>query len=143
MNFQTGPIDVDRLPRVGLYFRFYGDHFDPDEITRRLGIEPTTRFRPGDPITEDGEGRRRGYGWFLKVGKYPTLDIEDLLNELRELVPVSPAVVKQLCADLNVELIIVCGVGLDGLELVPTLFFPQDFLAWVKELGASLNVDLV
>jgi len=43
------------LPTVSFYFRFYGESFDPDEITRRLGIEPITHFRPGDPITEDGK----------------------------------------------------------------------------------------
>ena len=54
--------NVEANPVVRLDLRFYGETFDPDEITRQLGIEPTTAFRPDDPITPDGEGRRRGFG---------------------------------------------------------------------------------
>lgn len=45
----------ERLPTIRLYFCFHGE-LDPDEITRRLGIKPTTHFRPGDPITKDARG---------------------------------------------------------------------------------------
>jgi hypothetical protein len=133
---------IENIPDVKIYFRFYGDSFDPDEITRRLGIQPTHSFLPGDPITEDGRGRRRGYGWWIKVGPRRTLDIEDMLRELRERVGVSPEIVRQVCADLNVDLSIVCGVGGDEEDAMPTMFFPTDFLSWVVELGASLNVDV-
>jgi len=134
---------VENLPRVSLYLRFYGDIFDPDEITRRLGLEPTSRFRPGDPITEDGRGRRRGYGWFLKIGPQETLDIDDLLHEFREQVAVSPQVVRRLCRDLNLDLVVVCGVGGGGADTLPATFFPTEFLDWTVELGASLNVDVI
>jgi hypothetical protein len=134
---------VKNLPRVSLYFRFYGDSFDPDEITRRLGIQPTHSFLPGDPITEDGRGRRRGYGWWIKVGPRSTLDIEDMLHELREQVGVSPEIIRQVCTDLNVDLIIVCGVGRDEADTMPTMFFTSNFLSWIVELDASLNVDVI
>lgn len=133
-----------RLPTVSLYFRFYGASFDPDEITRRLGIEPTTRFRPGEPITKDGRGRRRGYGWWVQVGDVETLEIDDLLRQFRDRVDVSPSTVRQMCDDLGLELIVVCGVRQHAsAESTPTLFFPADFLGWLAELGAALNVDVV
>ena len=134
---------VKNLSRVSLYFRFYGDSFDPDEITRRLGIQPTHSFRPGNPITEDGRGRRRGYGWWIKVGPKNTLNIENMLQELREQVDVSPNVIRQVCSDLNVDRVILCGVGGEEAGTMPAMFFPADFLEWVVELGASLNVDVL
>jgi hypothetical protein len=134
---------IKNSPRVSLYFRFYGDSFDPDEFTRRLGIKPTHSFQPGDPITADGHGRRRESGWWIKVGPEKTLDIEEMLRELRERVSVSPEVVRQTCSDLNADLVIVCGVGAEDADTMPTMFFTTEFLEWVVELGASLNVDVI
>jgi hypothetical protein len=136
-------VTVRPLPRVAFYFRFFGDVFDPDEITRRIGIEPTTQFRPGDPITEDGEGSRRGYGWFVKVGYAETLAIDDLIQELRIRIDVSPSTVRQVCKDLDLELKVVCGVGQHESEATPALCFPPDFLEWLTELGAGLDIDVI
>jgi hypothetical protein len=131
------------LPRVSMYFRFYGETFDPDEITKRLGVEPTDSFRPGDPITEDGRGIRRGYGWMVDIDGGRVLVIDDLLQAFRQRLEVSADTVRQLCRDLNVNLVIVCGVGMGRSEFAPGMFFPNWFLEWVTELEASLNVDVV
>jgi hypothetical protein len=133
-----------KLPRVDLYFRFYGDTFDPDEITKRLGVEPTKRFRPGDPITKDGKGKRRDYGWILKVEGSNPWESDDLLQEFRQRVAVSPEAVRQLCRDFSINPVVICGVGIrDATEPAPDLYFPSEFLKWVAELGASLNVDVL
>jgi len=131
------------LPNVGLYFRFYGEAFDPDEITRRLGIEPTAQRRPGDPITRDGRGKYRDYSWMVKVGPCATVEIDALLQELRERITVSPTDVRQLCQDLDVELVIICGVGMAKAEDLPVTYFPQDFVKWAAEFEAAINVDVV
>jgi hypothetical protein len=134
---------LENPPSVSLYFRFYGESFDPDEITRRLGVHPTNKFRPGDPIAESSSARWPGYGWIIKVGPQKTFDIEDMLRDLRERADVSPTSVKQLCADFNLDLVIICGVGWEAGDSMPTMFFPPEFLAWVVDLGASLNVDVI
>jgi hypothetical protein len=137
-------MNTERFPTVKLYLRFYGDSFDPDEITRRLGIKPTLKFRPGDPITEDGQGRRRRYGWMIKVGGQQTIEIDTLLQAFRERVEVSAETVRKLCDDLNVEAVVLCGVGQhEDAITTPALNFPAPFLKWVAEMGASLDVDFV
>lgn len=68
------------LPSIQLSLRFQAESFDPDEITRRLGIEPTTISMPGAPITPDGLGRGRRYGWKLAVEERETLELGTLLN---------------------------------------------------------------
>lgn len=134
---------VVTYPKVKLYFRFYGASFEPDEITRRLGVAPTLQRRPGDPLTSDGRGRARDYSWMVKIGPSETLDIEDMLLELRKRVDISPDTVKKLCADLELDLVIVCGVSGEEADTMPAMFFPTEFLEWVVELGASLNVDVM
>ena len=80
----------------------------------------------------------------MKVGSVETLEIDDLFRQLRERVDVSPSRVRHVCDDLGLELIVVCGVGQhEDAESTPTLFFPSDFLEWLSEMGASLNVDIV
>lgn len=133
----------DPLPKVLLCFRFYGEEFDPDEITRRLGLEPTSIFRPGDPITTDGRGRRRRFGWRLKVGYRETLELDGLIGEFRDLVDVPGALVRQICDELDVEAVVLCGVLQGDSEILPALAFPADFLEWVSRLGASLDVDVM
>jgi hypothetical protein len=137
------PKVIKVLPKVKLYFRFYGESFDPDEITARLGVEPTEQFRPGDPITKDGRGKRRKDGWWIKVGPQRTLEIDDLLQELREKVVVDSAIVRQLCQELNINLVILCGVGMGSSEDLPITYFPPDFVGWAAEMGAAINVDIV
>jgi hypothetical protein len=138
------PMASKQLPTVSFYFRFYGDSFDPDKITRRLGIKPTASYRPGDPIMQDGKGRRRHYGWLIMSGEHETLKIDDLLRELRERINVPSHTIKQVCSDLGVNLVIVCGVRQhETAETTPALFFPDDFVAWVAEIGGSLDVDMI
>jgi hypothetical protein len=142
MTMSSEAWNPEGVPRVGLYFRFYGENFDPDEVTRRLGIEPTNSFRPGDPLTKSGHGERRSPGWIMHVGR-STFEIDDVLPEFRQRLDVSPHTVRKLCSDLNLNLVIICGVGLGGAEAAPGLYFPTEFLKWVTEMGADLNVDIL
>jgi hypothetical protein len=133
-----------KVPRVNLYFRFYGEAFDPDEITKRLGVESTDSFRSGDPITKDGKGKWPHYGWIIEVEGSNPWENNDLLQEFRQRVTVSPETVRRLCRDLNLDAVVICGVGIrDATEPAPDLYFPNEFLEWVAELGASLNVDVI
>lgn len=129
---------------MDLYFRFYGETFDPDEITKRLCVEPTNTFRPGEAITKDGRGERRDNRWILKVEGSNPWENDDLLQEFRQRVAVSPEAVRQVCRDFNLNAVVICGVGIrDAAEPAPDMYFPNEFLEWVTELGASLNVDVI
>jgi hypothetical protein len=136
-------LNSDHLPFVDLQFRFYGEDFDPAELTKRLGVSPTTEFRPGDPITEDGRGHHRRSGWFIAIDGREAIFIDEMLTELQERVTVSGATVKKTCSDIGVEAVIVCGVHLAGADApAPALSFPVDFLEWSSEMGASINIDV-
>ncbi len=136
-------------PVVSMYLRFYsensepGEHFDPDEVTRRLGIEPTTQFRPGDPITEDGEGRRRRSGWILEFAEQETLQIEEMLDEVKRQINVAGSAIPQICRDLKVQAVILCGVRRNGSDAMPALGFSPRFIDWAASLELSINVDVI
>lgn len=62
---EHGLENTETLPVVSAAFRLWagrvggGGRFDPDLVTARLGVEPTYRYRTGDP-TPSGLARRRG-----------------------------------------------------------------------------------
>ncbi len=132
---------LERSPSVGIYFRFYGTSFDPDEITRRLRIEPTSHYRAGDPAGGRTLPHRRD-GWMVKIGPRETFEIEDLLQDLQKQVDIPGAEVKQLCIDLQVRAVVVCAIVQPASVSTPALEFPPSFLEWAADKGASINVDV-
>lgn len=46
-------------PKVIVSLRFGGSDLDPDELTRSLGVEPTSAHRQGDPKYSDPAVRRK------------------------------------------------------------------------------------
>ena len=80
----------------------------------------------------------------VKVNEIETLEIDAMLRELQERVNVSSSLVRNLCDDLQVEPVVICGVGQhEDAITTPALFFPVDFLHWLADMGASLEVDVI
>jgi hypothetical protein len=136
-------------PIVSVHFDFYGESFDPDAITQRLGIEPTTHFRAGDPMSL-GTGHRKRDRWILTVGDKEVLHIDDMLKELRGAINVSPQEIRNVCSELAVEAVVTCMVlpqppqtPATGSPQMPSMEFPPDFVEWVASLGARLSIDVM
>lgn len=129
--------------KIALYFWFHGEGFDPVEISRALGIEPDVSFKPGDPITKDGKGRRLGYGWMVKADGEDALGVDDLFEELRRRVDVDPIAVKKLCRDLKLTSSVVCGVSADAPHCIPPILLPPAAIKWAAGMGVSINVDVM
>jgi hypothetical protein len=132
---------TDSTPSIQLGFRYRAADFQPDELTKRLGVEPTSQFVAGDPITDDGRGRRRSSGWRLDLER-ETETVESMLADFRELVSIPPSVVRAASAELGLSPVVVCSVLRRESEGYPVLLFPPDFIEWVAELGATLDVDI-
>lgn len=128
-------------PIVSVHFDFFGESFDPDVITQRLGIKPTGHFRAGDPMSL-GTGRRRRDCWTLMVGDTETLYVDDMLEELRAAFTASPEAVKELCSELDVEAAVTCMV-LPQSRQMPAMDFSADFVEWAASLGAGITVDVL
>jgi hypothetical protein len=131
----------DTLPIVKALFRLRDAPFDPDEVTRRLGLEPTRTYRAGEPIAR-GIGSQRGDGWLIQVGPCETLEIAPILRELRDRVAVAPSLVREVCADLGLTPAIYCSIELTS-RLAPSAAIPPDTIAWVAELGGAIDMDLL
>lgn len=140
-------MNSERLPDISLSLNFYGDSFNPDEVTQRLGIEPTECHRIGDPIprlTENARpGKYRHDGWRLMQGPCEAIEIDRLLNKFQKLVDVPGETIRQVCSDLEVEAVVICGVLQPISSATPNLCFPTNFLRWVADMEAEIYFDLI
>ncbi len=126
-------------PKVSIYFDFHGV-FDPIEITRRLGIEPTRQFRSGDPVPS-GIGDHRRDGWIVAAGPVETFEIDDLLMQIRAAVSAPPDEIKQVSSELNIEAVVTCEV--QSTVSMPSLCFSEEFVQWAALIGAAIDVDIM
>lgn len=132
----------ESLPSVSIYFRFYGESFDPAEISRSLDIKPTEQFRVGEvrlgqkvPATRDG--------WYVKVGEQQTIEIGAMLKELKGLVGDQGESVRQTSSEHQVDPVIVCAVLQPDGAPSAALTFPPDFLLWAGNMGAAIDIDII
>jgi hypothetical protein len=131
----------DALPIIKVSFRLRGASFDPAEVTSRVGLAPTLTYRAGDPISR-GLGKRREDGWVMQIGPRATLEIATMLGELRDLIAVAPALLREACADLGLTPVIYCPIELTS-RLAPSVMIPQDIVAWAAELDAAVDIDVL
>ena len=64
----------------------YGEDLDPEEITKLLGVEPTSAHRRGDTRSRGARPYPKG-AWFLKLVGTPPRGPAELLEDLLERVP--------------------------------------------------------
>jgi hypothetical protein len=119
-------------PTSSGHFRLSGD-FDPDEITARIGVQPSCVLRTGDIHPDSGRPSGASY-WWLRCADDADGDVSDqIISLIVKLRGVSQAV-SELSAkfDGTMELVAYLDGNYPGFFLMASL---------VKDL-ASLNVDL-
>ncbi|MEN2768020.1 DUF4279 domain-containing protein [Ornithinibacillus xuwenensis] len=87
---QTGVIElIEKKTEIQVYICLYGDDFPLEEVTEKLGIEPTNTVKKGDEIIPPN-GKinpdfRRYYtqtSWELETGYQENVDLEDVMNQI-------------------------------------------------------------
>jgi hypothetical protein len=121
-----------------VYFALYGPDFDPDEVTRLVGLQPTSITRRSDPRPKQS---------ILKVssGKVENdvIDIYDMSSALvAKLAPYSDKIASAR-RQMNVEAVleVVLWITMDETKSTPAIGFDADVLSFVVAVGATIDVD--
>lgn len=130
-----------RWPLLTLSLRLQAHHFDPDEVTRRLGVAPSKVWRKGEPMTASGSGRHLRTVWDLRVGPSETLHAEPLLQDLRARLKIEPSLVRRTAEDLNLTTLIYLTIQTQSIQM-PAIQIPPDISGWIHVLGAELGIDI-
>jgi len=123
------------------YFTLAGYHFDPDDITRLLGIDPTS---------VDAAGARSGLdkpvlsSWDLSTETITDdVDVYKLTETImKKLEPVKDKII-QVCKSHNLSprIGVVLTLSVDKGETVPDVGFGARTIRFLADIGAFINID--
>jgi hypothetical protein len=126
-----------------VYFALNGDEFDPDIITQKLGIEPTSSNKKGDQGTYNPA---LGYSSW----KYSTqrnqeyLEVDRLVDEIVNLFYNKIEIINQLKTELNLHSVlqIVLDIDINPEISTPSLGYHLKTIEFLYTTKTETDVDL-
>ncbi len=123
------------------HFTLSGYHFNPNDITRLLGIEPTSVDASG---ANSGLDKPVISSWELSTDTITDgLDVYDLTNELiKQVEPVKEKIIEVIKShNLSPRVGVVLSLSVDKDETVPDVGFGARTIRFLADIGAFINVD--
>jgi len=125
-----------------VYFALDGDGFDPDQLTKFLGIEPTSIIRKGSKVP--GEIPKMST-WELSTNNVVNecIDVFEMASEIvNKLKPVKHLII-QAKERFNVSprLEVVLWFSANDEHSTPTIGFELDTVEFLGEVGAFIDID--
>ena len=127
------------------YFALYGYHFNPDDITRLLGLEPTSINNAGantsldKPVISSWE-----FSTDTITSDNQEVDIYKLIDDeiLKKIEPAKDKII-EVCKSHNLSprISVVLTLSVDKDESCPEVGFGSRVVKFCAEIGAFLNVD--
>lgn len=122
-------------------FTLAGYHFNPDDITRLLGIEPTTVDAAG---AKSGLDKPVISSWELSTDTVTDdVDVYKITEIIiKQLEPVKEKII-QVCKSHNLSprIEVVLALSVDKGETVPEVGFGARTVRFLADIGAFINVD--
>ena len=126
------------------YFALVGYHFEPDDITRFLGLEPTSTDNAGAKSTLD---KPVISSWELSsetvTSDEAEVDIYKLTDDLlKKIEPVKEKII-EVCKSHNLSprISVVLTLSVDKDESSPEVGFGARMIRFLADIGAFINVD--
>jgi len=123
-----------------VYFRLHDFEGEPDEITKKLLLNPTNSWKKGDVIpNRKGDIRRKQSTWELMSSRDVGDSIEDHLESLLNQIEKNQAVFKQMIKKYSSELSIVMYLYDDfnpGINLKPNI------IKRIADLELEIDFDI-
>ncbi len=120
-----------------VYFKLVGE-FDPDAVTKDLGIEPTSIRNKGRPLPEYDS-------WEYSQGKKSgeLINVYEMSSSLVKLLePKADAIAEAIKKyNLSAELQVVLWITMDESISTPTVGFDERTIQFLNKVGASIDVD--
>jgi len=123
------------------YFALSGYHFNPDDITRLLGIKPTTVNAAG---ANSGLDRPVISSWELSTtihtDDFDVYKMTDVIT--KQLEPIKDKILQVIKShNLSPRIGVVLVLSVDKNETVPDVGFGARTVRLMAEIGAFINVD--
>ena len=123
------------------YFTLSGYHFNPDDITRLLGIKPTTVNAAG---ANSGLDKPVISSWELSTPMHTDdFDVYKMTDVItKQLEPIKDKLLQIIKShNLSPRIGVVLVLSVDKNETVPDVGFGARTIRFLAEMGAFINVD--
>jgi len=123
------------------YFSLSGYHFNPDDITRLLGIQPTSVDAAG---ANSGLDKPVISSWELSTDTVTDdVDVYDLTGKLiKQVEPVKEKILQVIKShNLSPRIGVVLVLSVDKNESVPDVGFGARTIRFLADIGAFINVN--
>jgi hypothetical protein len=127
-----GPID-----EVNVTLALYSEELEPEEVSRALGVEPTSAHRRGESRAPGRPPYLSG-AWLLKVHGRDAAPSEAVIDQLLKQLPEDPAVWRDLSMRHDIQ--VRFGLHMTGWN--KGLSIPSKQVMRIAELGASMEFDI-
>ena len=123
------------------YFALSGYHFNPDDITRLLGIQPTSINAAG---ASSGLDKPVISSWELSTEMHTDdIDVYKMTDVItKQLEPIKDKILQVIKShNLSPRIGVVLVLSVDKNETVPDVGFGARTIRFLAEIGAFVNVD--
>ena len=131
--------------KARVYFGIYGYHFNPDEVTNVIGLEPTSVNDAGTQGTLDKPVLS---SWEFSTNTISSedqeLDIYKIIDDdiLKKIEPAKEQII-EICKGLNLSprINVELTLSVDKDETEPDVGFGARIVKFCSEIGAFINID--
>lgn len=110
----------------------------PEKISSQLGLLGDETWRVGDKRKHTAILEKEN-GWILYSKKEKSMDLEDHIDDIRNLIRGYESNFKIMADVYNCDVQLSCAVYYKD---EPPLFFEKGVIIWLNSIGASLDIDL-
>ncbi len=131
------------MAAVELYLAITGEDFDPDILTNRLGVFPSSSHRKGDVLKYNKSATFNG--WYFSSGKIEEdrPDFYALSEKLLEPLIEKSELILKLKQDLNLMITLQGVVYLSSTEGLPIIGFDPGVIRFLSTVEAGVDIDMV
>jgi hypothetical protein len=131
------------LSKSYVYFALHGDDFDPNEVTRELGIEPTDSWKKGDKGQYIANQKYACWKWSTEKGK-EAIFMDTLVNEVVEILKAKVGNINKLKEkyQLTSVLEIVMYIDVNPDESTPALGHDLKTIEFLYQTQTVTDVDI-
>jgi hypothetical protein len=118
----------------------YGDDFHPQDITDKIGIQPTEYWKKGDNVP----GKlitRKNTCWRLSTGYQESLDINEQISHIMELFQGKSSGINELISSYNLEIMISVVINIENNQK-PAMYFNRQTIEFINLIKAEVDIDL-
>ena len=128
-----------KMNKVEARFTLWGT-FDPDDLSRKIGIQATSTSRKGDSMSPSDE-----YDddvWRSVVEEHDVYDISDVIYALRNKLENHTDCIHKTCTCLDCEAILKIFIYKNS-GTIPMLYVDTMHMNWLLKMNCDLDIDII